>query len=90
MCQGEYAIPQESGVLNYFDITQNICIQSWTITQIRFKKSELLTYLFIYYQVFVKTPLHNTWLMFESHEDVRWDTLLLVLQKSSLGFQVLY
>jgi hypothetical protein len=57
-------------VLNYFDITQNTCIQSWTITQIKFKKSELLTYLFIYlfiyYQVLVKTPLHNTWLMFES------------------------
>jgi len=37
-------------VLNYFDITLNTCIQSWTVTQIKFKKiraSYIFVYLFI-------------------------------------------
>jgi hypothetical protein len=38
----------------------------------------------------MKTHVLNTLLTFESHKDIRWDVILLVSQKSSLGFQVLY
>jgi hypothetical protein len=88
VCQGEYAIHQENvccvKLLWYNPKYLYPKLNCYTNKFLK-NKSFLHIYLFIDYQVLMKTPVHNAWLTFESHKDMRWDSLLLVSQKSSLG-----